>query len=863
MAPGAGAPGTGRVPVVGGRDAATPASPSTRRTASRRFVPRIAAGAVFAVVIVVVAAVAAWPIYHSGSFLLLVGVGSVLGGGIAAFAWWRRWNAAIVAGVLAVTLLVVGVPLAVPTRLGGLPELARGFVELANGLLFAWKDLVTVELPVGSYRNLLVPALVVFLIGTCLVLLLAWRDDRAAYLAVPVALGMVSFGLFFGRTSVSAPWHIGPVVLYAPVETVVGAAALLACLLWLAWRTHDQRIRALQRAAASSGVRISRKPTAADRRRTVLGTGMVVGALVIAIAVVPYAARGADRDVLRSAVGPDIDLSAEVSPLAQYRSLFTDGRADDVLFTVKTASGALPERVRIATLDAYDGEVFRSGGEGAVDAGRFVRVPSTLDAGEGDEVALTVEIDAWDEIWMPTAGRLQSVDFAGDRSASLADRFYYNASAAAGVQTAGGGLQAGDSYVVHAVTPAAEELEGLDAPGSTGGVAAPDSLRAWMDQHATGSGGAELAALVKLLRERGYLSHGLTEGESAPVWTQALDDYSFQPSASGHSLARIDTMFSRLLERESDPRAAASGNYVAAIGDDEQFAVAVALMARELGFPSRVVLGARLATAETGLSACDEGACRAEDLTAWTEVQSADGSWTAIDVTPQYRQSPSLDVTEQRDPENVTEVRPDTVQEVVPPDPTQEDSASDDQDEQQTALDLAWLWPMLRIGGIALLVLVLAFGPFLAILWAKASRRRRRRRTGTPATRVAGGWDEYVDAAIDSGHPAARASTRSELAASFETPAGTELAREADRAVFSPAAMSAEDAEEYWRAVDAERRELRRGTGFWRGARATVSLRSLLRPLKPDAGAARARSADRARLAERGRRRAEPVRPTP
>ncbi|MBD3943106.1 transglutaminase domain-containing protein [Microbacterium sp. NEAU-LLC] len=853
---------SGAIPVVGSVDAGRPTTGPVKAERPGPFVPRIAAGVAFAVLIVVVAAVAAWPIYRSMSFLVLVVAGSLLGGGIAAVAWWRRWNAAIVAGTIAVTLLLVGVPLAVPSRLGAVPELLRGLVELGNGLVFGWKDLITVELPVGSYRNLLVPALVVFLLGTCLVLLLAWRDDSGALLSVPVALVMVSFGLFFGRTSVSAPWHIGPVTLYAPVETAIGIAGLLACLLWLAWRTHDQRIRALQRAAASSGVRISRKPTGADRRRTVLGTGMVAGALVIAVAVVPYAARGADRDVLRSAVGPDIDLSAEVSPLAQYRSLFADDRAADVLFTVEAASGTLPERVRIATLDAYDGEVFRSGGEGAVDAGRFVRVPSTLDAGAGDEIALRVEIGTWDEIWMPTAGRLQSVDFSGDRSASLADRFYYNAAAAAGVQTAGGGLAAGDSYVVHAVAPASGDLEDLKAPGGTGGVAAPDSLRAWMDAHASGSGGAELAGLVKLLRERGYLSHGLTEGESTPAWAESLGDYAFQPSASGHSLARIDTMFTRLLERESDPRAEASGNYVAAVGDDEQFAVAVALMAREIGFPSRVVLGARLATADPGLSTCDDGACRAEDLTAWTEVQSAGGDWVAIDATPQYTQSPSLDVTEQRDPENVTEVRPDSVHEVVPPDPTQEDSGSDAVDDPQAAVDLAWLWPILRVGGIALLLLALAFGPFLAIIWTKAGRRRRRRRAGAPADRVAGGWDEYVDAAVDAGRTAVPAATRSELAAAFATPAGADLARDADRAVFSPAAMSGEDAEAYWRAIDAERRELRRENGFWRGARATVSLRSLLRPLRSESGS-RTRFAEKARLAERGRRRAEPVRPTP
>lgn len=849
------------MPVLARMDASPRGVAEAPGIRTPRLVPRIGVGAVFALVIAAVAAAGAWPIYRSGSFALLVVVGTVAGGGVAAVAWWRRWNGWRVAAAIAAAVLVLGVPLAVPSRLGSPEDLLRGLGELAGGLVLGWKDLVTVELPVGSYRNLLVPALAVFLVGTCAVLLLAWREDAAAYGAVPVALGMVTFGLFFGRSTVSAPLQLGPVALHAPVETAVGVAGLVTCLLWLAWRTHDQRIRALQRAAESSGVRISRRPTGADRRRTAVGAGMVAGALAIAVAVVPFAARGAEREVLRSVVGPDIDLSAEVSPLAQYRALFADDRADDVLFTVEAVPGdsstaALPERLRIATLDAYDGEVFRSGGEGAVDAGRFVRVPSALDAGEGSPVAARVGIGAWDGIWMPTAGRLSTVEFAGDRSASLADRFYYNAAASAGVQTAGGGLHAGDRYIVRGVEPETPALAELEAPGSPGGVAAPDSVRAWVDEHATGSDGAALAGLVALLRDRGYLSHGLSEGEQEPAWAASLPGYAFQASASGHSLARVDTMFARLLERETDPRAEASGNYVAAIGDDEQFAVAVALIARELGFPSRVVLGARLSSAEPGLAACDDGACRAQDLTAWAEVQSTGGQWVAVDVTPQYAQSPSLDVTEQRDPENVTEVRPDSVEEVAPPDPAQEDSADDRAPDDGAGLDLSWLWPALRIGGIVLLVLALGLGPFLIVIGAKASRRRSRRRTGSPASRIAGGWDEYVDAAVDAGRPASRTLTRSELAAGFATPAGAGLARDADRAVFSHAELSPDEAQRYWEAVDAERRTLRRERGFWRGALATVSLRSLFRPLAPEPGG-------RTRIAERGRRRAEPLRPTP
>lgn len=818
--------------------------------------PRIVAGSLLFGAVVVIAGIAAWPIYRDVSFVVLVGVSALVAAAIAALAWSRRWGGWRVTGLLAAAFFVLGIPLAVPSRLGGPLEIARGLADLGLGALFAWKDLITVDLPVGTYRNLLVPALIVFLVGTCAGLLLSWREGRSAYGAVPVALAMISFGLFFGRTTVSAPLVIGPLVLSAPVETTLGITGLLVSLLWLAWRSRDERMRSLRRAAASSGVRVSRRPTGVDQRRTALGAGMLVVAVAVAAIVVPFAARGAERDVLRASVGPELAISSAVSPLAQYRSQFSDARADEVLFTV-AARGALPERVRLATLDSYDGEIYRSGGTGAVDQARFVRVPSTRAAGSGRPVDAQVTIQQLDGIWMPTIGRLEAVDFTGPRAASLADRFYYRADAAAGVQTAAGGLTAGDAYRLTAVEPATPDLATIEAPGGLGErTAAPDSLRTWVDEHASGSGGAALAGLVVLLRERGYLSHGLDAGQSPPVWMQSLPDYAFQPSASGHSLARIDAMFGRLLERETDPRAAASGNYVAAVGDDEQFATAVALIAQELGFPARVVVGVRLSAADPALRTCEAGVCRAQDLAAWTEVQSAAGEWVPVDVTPQYAQSPSLEVTEQRNPENVTEVRPDQVEDVVPPDPVQEDNGADDGTDDAAGLDLAWLWPILRIGGIVLLVLLLILGPFALIVAAKASRRRTRRTQGPPAARIAGGWDEYVDAAVDARREASPALTRGELAGLFATPSGAALATDADRAVFSGAEVSAGDAAEYWRVVDQERRTLRRERGFRRGVLATVSLRSLVRHLAP--------SGARSRFAERGKRRVtQPVRVSP
>lgn len=792
----------------------------------------IVGGSAFVLVAVVIAAIAAWPVYAGASYLLLVAVSVLVGAGIAALAAWRRWGGWLVTAALAGAFVLLSLPLAVPSRLGAPADWLRGLGEAASGVVFAWKDLVTVELPVGSYRNLLVPALVLFLVGTCVSLLLAWRADRWSAFAVVSALGMASFGLFFGRTEVSAPLALGPVTLYAPVETLVGVAALVAALLWLAWRAHDERVRALQRAATGSGVRISRRPSRTDRRRTALGAGMLALALAAAVAVIPWAARGADRDVLRAAAGPEREIAAAVSPLSDYRAQFTGARADEVLFRVQGA-GALPERVRLATLDAYDGEIFRTGADAL--SGAFVRVPSVLPGGEGTAIDAEVTIDALTGIWMPTAGELASATFSGPRAGVLADRFYYSADRGAGVQTADGGLATGDAYRLAAVQPAAGDLASLDGPGvDPSAVAAPDNLRRWMQEHASGTGGSALAGLVDLLRDRGFLSHALTLSDPAPSWASELADYSFQPSASGHSLARIDAMFARLLERESDPRAEASGNFVAAVGDDEQFAVATALIARELGFPARVVVGARLVSADPGLATCDDdGACRARDLTAWTEVRGADGAWTAIDVTPQWAQSPSLEVTEQRDPENVTEVRPDSVEEVVPPAPLQQDSARDPGEDTDTGTGLAWLWPVLRIGGLALLAVVVVLGPFLVVLLAKVFRRRGRRLAPAPAARIAGGWEEYVDAGVDAGRTAPREYTRHELATAYGTSSGVLLAETADCAVFSHESTTDEDAAEFWRIVDAERRSIRRERGLWRSILTALSLRSFARVVAP------------------------------
>ncbi|MBU4465496.1 MAG: transglutaminase-like domain-containing protein [Actinobacteria bacterium] len=834
----------GRLDAAGGPDVST----TSLRT------PNVIAGTLYTVTVALVATIAAWPIYQNAGYVILVVCAVLVALAIAAASRAGAWPSWLVVVVTTAAVLVLGMGLAVPTDWSDPAGVLLGLRDVALGAVTGWKDLITVALPVGGYRNLLVPALVVFLVGTLVTALLSWRDSRGGAFAAVSALGMLFFGLAFGRPETSASIAVGPVVVPAPVEMLVGALSLVLTLFWLAWRAYEQRRASLRRAADSSGVRVSRRRTGSDVRRSVLAGSMVLVAIVIAAIAAPAVAAGQDRAVLRSAVGPDLAIRAAVSPLSQYRSNFTDERFATVLFRVEATDGTLPDRIRIATLSDYDGATYRVAAADSGGSAEFLRVPSRLPGVDGPTSTVHVEIEGLGGIWMPTFGALQRVSFGGPDAASLADGFYYSADLHAGVITTGGGLRNADAYTLTASVDPQRSIDQLSPPGAAPQGDVPDSVKTWITQQNAGTGGAGLATLLERLRERGYLSHALTVPEGGADWMASLGaGYTFQPSASGHSLARIDTMFRALLQREAD--AAGEGPaapLVAAIGDDEQFAVAASLIAQQLGFPTRVVIGARLSGADDGVAPCVDGVCTAGNVTAWVEVLSQDGTWVAADVTPQHEVGVDTAVVRQRDPQNATDVRPKSAQEVVPPDPVQQD-AENTPDPSGTPLDLTALWMGLRIAAFVVLALVLVLGPLGAVVVAKALRRRARRAAPTPSDRIVGGWDEYVDSAVDHGLRPPRSDTRSELAETYGTPQGATLAVAADRAVFASDAVAPDDAEEFWRIVEEERATLRSSLSLWRRALAAVSLSSFTRGLAP--GVTRDRASITRRIERRGRRR--------
>ena len=788
--------------------------------------------------LLVVGAAASWTISQSPWFVLLSAVGIAAASAIAIIGLRRRWAWWRVAAVTAGAYLVLGILLAAPTMITDPVTLLGGVTGVITAPVTGWKNLLTLDLPVGTYQATLAPILLLILALGVTALSLALRARRIWVLAAPVALLLTVFGIAFSSSVVAGTVRIGAWTLTGAWQALVGLAALLVALAWYIWRAVHARRAALRAARRMSATRSRGRAHRPLGTRIALSAGMLAVALVAGLAVAPWAIAGSTRDVLRTAVDPELRVREALSPLTDYRSAFRDDRYDEVLFTVET-DGPDVQRVRLATLPFYDGRVMRAtdpAAETSETGTAFTRVPATLPGGSGREVAARIEIDGYRGIWVPTVGDLVSIDFEGATRAALSDGFFYTAPAGMGVELARPGLTTDVTYrqigrVVEETRDPATLTPPSDRPLIDPAVV-PESLVAWMDAQDVPDGGAGLTELVDRLRARGLLSHALSiDAAQTPAWMRELGEYTFEPSRAGHSTDRIGALFTALLERQNDVGGTDDALLVAAAGDDEQFAVAAALVADQLGFPARVVLGMRLA-GEDDLPACDGGVCRGGDLSAWIEVQDRDGVWTAIDTTPQHAVSLSPDVQQRRDPQNTTDVEPEQADTVLPPEANPADTAPQDEDVPETAWDLSALWAVLRIVGIAALVLLILLLPAATILLAKLLRRRARRDSADPLDRVVGGWEEYLDTAIDHGRRPPVSATRSEAARELRTGADSDaprLATLADRAVFAPVPPAEADSAHFWALVEAERARLGDGLGWWARWRARLSLRSFTR----------------------------------
>ena len=743
------------------------------------------------------------PSFGADPRYLVAGLGGVvLGLGLAAAAAARRWGMWATAGAAGGTYLVLGSALAAPVEAAGgvLPTLGSLRV-LVLGLVFAWKDLLTVAPPVGTAGGMLVVPFLLSLLAGLTAGLLSWRARGAYWPALPV-LALFAAGIAFGTKDVPLPG----------LRALLLAAGLLVFLSYR--RTRAQSASAAPQAALSSA-----PARAARLRRRIYGAGVIAAAAVLSLAAAPLLGTDLDRRVLRDTVEPPVDLFNFPSPLTDFRRYVKDN-ADTTLFTVQ----GLPEgqRVRLAAMDAYDGVVYNVSGQAA---GGFARVgdAGTLGGGPADGAAtLQFEIRDYNGAWLPSGGDVRALRPAGDRAREIAAGLYHDAGTGTMLSTSG--VRSGDSYETAVVFP--EEYD--DAQLAQYGFAQTAMPRLQQDPPIIGAKAAEFAGeettpiqrvrqLQQILATEGYFSNG-KDGQT--------------PSLPGHGAARMVS----LLDAEQ------------MVGDDEQYAVAMALMARKLGIPARVVMGFYPDWDEL------EGTpgkidITGDDVHAWVEVEFERVGWVPFFPTPDEDNEP---VPPQQQPKSTP--KPQVLQ---PPPPPQEpaelppDTAADPQDAEDKDEDL-WksVSGFLRILGLASLPLVILFGPLLLILAFKRRLRIKRRTSGGTAQRVAGGWREVLGAAADLGVTVSGRRTRRQDAAALGRafPLGADataaLARRADAGVFGPGDPTEEEVGAYWEDVERVRASLTGTAGFWQRQRARYSLRSLRleRRLASRSGTVRGRS---------------------
>lgn len=784
---------------------------------------QIALAAVLAAAIAVLAAAAAWPIYRSAHMWVLVAAAAATAFGVVWAGQRWRWGG-ITAAALLLGFAVLLVPVAVPDALlSGPSGIFRGLGDGLAAVALGWKQVLTLTLPLGTYQAVLVPLFVTVYAAIAASTWLALRGTASAVWAALPAAAVVGYGTVFGPGALSEPLVLGPVTLTGPRELAVWVSAGILITGWILWTSGAARRAALR---LGRGARARRR----SLTRGTIGAGIVVLALAAGAVLAPAAAT-TPRTVPRDRIDPVVVVREQTSPLAGYRVWKRDAAFEAPLFTVES-SGKLPERMRLAVLDRSNGVDFTV----AVGPGTFTRFPSG--GAVSDPTSVRVAIEAgYTGIWVPLTSELSATPvFTGPRAAELSDGFYLDRNTGAGIAVpTAAGLRTGDAYTAE-LSAAGDPKLGAAPARTTPDIdlAELPQLDRWLSAQSLPLTGKGFATAIDRLRERGYLSHALSD-QSERAWLDALSDEfgtRFVASSGGHSIARTEELFSQLNEQQESAGANADdAALVAGIGDDEQFAAAAVLLARAMGFDARVVLGVRLGEAGVpGVPACAR-VCTGENVAAWIEARGADGVWAPLDVTPQVATPPVALDSGERLPEHAT-----VPEELDAPesDPEFGSGASDALPSQSTQTgDTGSFWPALRWAGLGLAVLLLLTVLVLFIPVVKRLRSRSRRSATTVETRVLGAWEELLDAHADAGTPEIRAvraaratptASRRDLGALI--PGGATIAAEVDYAVFSGEGADAAAASRVWASVDAELARLRAERSFWARLGARYSLAS-------------------------------------
>jgi hypothetical protein len=778
--------------------------------------------------------------------VLALSVALGAGGALALVSHASTWLSSAL--YVAAVVVLVGPFVSTPGLFSSGSAFLNSWIDSVSTIVFGWKQLITIDPPVGTYHGLMMPAFLVFFVANLLAGLVVLSKSKRQWLAILPFFAMVVFAFAFGQATIDDQTNLFGFVLDVPSSFVSGLIILVASIKYLTPKPGKRP------KLDFAGLRNAR---ALARQTVQFGSSwaLVLAALVV-VALVLGINSASSREVLRSAP-PAQFKGQDLSPLSLYRQSFTDPKKLNQAILKYSSSDANLERIRLAVMTRFNGQVFSVEDEAAHPL-EFRLLPAALVANTdaAKTINTTVTLISRGSVWLPLVDNVSKVEFSGANAQSLGDHFYFNRPTNSGALLGDNVPQGDVTYKVEsfvegaAVDPAsitpAPNTVCADAANADSVV--PQSVCDWIDlQDEDLSNASGLEKLIKTLRARGFLSHSLDLPKGEGTWSSLLDGYTWVTAKAGHSKGRIDQMFLDLiaLQQASKP-GVGNAKLVATAGDDEQFATAAALVARAAGYDSRVVVGFRTATTEPnlGVAACQDSTCFGKNLTAWVEVSSAGSAWLPIDVTPQYKIQPKAPPKVNGLKQNQSEPGQDNATVVPPAQPTPRDNG--DVTKVCPAAGFwkcfEWdiVWSILSIILVAGLGVLVVLGPPVAVILGKRRRRRNRENAATLAERITAAWDEYVDNLIDLGELGLRRlpanETRPELLvkaaraneALLTSGYAQAMVRFTDFAAFAPEEPNPDYEREVWTFVDTEYAKATAELSRYRKLRVQLSLRSII-----------------------------------
>jgi transglutaminase-like putative cysteine protease len=443
---------------------------------------------------------------------------------------------------------------------------------------------------------------------------------------------------------------------------------------------------------------------------------------VIAALLLPTAIPGLTEPVWVSPTGdrPGIGGSGPVSvdPFASLRRDLVDNPEREVM-RYRTTSEA-PGYLRLVSLDSFDGVTWRA-------SEAPIRVPASEPLGPPDLAGVAdIAESTWDIRISDLDNAQLPVPYAGSIVTGAADPLDERWTWDPQTRTVGGvGVSSRDSeYAVAAydVDPTRAELR--DATKR-----APDPLLPYLQLP------EDISPQLATLAEE------VTAGAQTPyARAEALVDWFTETGGFSYSTNVVTPPGADPLESFLDER----------IGYCQQFAGTMALMAREVGIPSRVVVGF------TGGRLTDDGeyVVQARNAHAWPELWFSGVGWVWFEPTPRVgagvsQPDYSRDRADRDTPETPT---PDEVPEQQAPDVAAPQTGAGTGGPPVAVVIAA-------VAGLALLLVL----PTIIVAW----RRRRRTALADPRRRIEATWCDLGESITDLGWTWSSAATPREAANSL------------------------------------------------------------------------------------------------